>query len=96
MKKKADIGCSCDPEADMGTCMMEAVVTIDGRGQMVLPKKVRDRAGIEPGDRLTVITWEKDGKVNSISLIKADDFEEMVKAYMEPAMRELGGAKNGK
>ncbi len=39
-------------------CKVDALVTIDGRGQIVLPKDIRARAGIEGGDKLAVISWE--------------------------------------
>ncbi|WP_243670830.1 AbrB/MazE/SpoVT family DNA-binding domain-containing protein [Methanoculleus chikugoensis] len=39
--------------------------------QMVLPKDVREKAGIRPGDKLALITWEKDGEVCCLALMKA-------------------------
>jgi AbrB family looped-hinge helix DNA binding protein len=38
------------------TSRVESVLTIDERGQMVLPKDLRGRAGIKPGDKLAVGT----------------------------------------
>ncbi len=38
---------------------------------MVLPKDVREKAGIRPGDKLALITWEKDGEVCCLALMKA-------------------------
>ena len=70
-------------------CSVEAVVTIDGRGQMVLPKEVRDRAGISAGDRLAVVFWEREGDVCCITLIKAAHFNGMVKSLLGPMMEEL-------
>ncbi len=32
-------------------CRLEALVTMDERGQMVLPKDLRERLGIGPGDK---------------------------------------------
>ena len=55
MAKISDIIRSC--------CQVESIISLDDKGQMVLPKEVRAKAGIEPGDKLAVITWEKDGKV---------------------------------
>ena len=56
---------------------------------MVLPKEMRDRADIRAGEKLAVISWEKDGKVCCISLIKAEDFAEMVKELLGPMMKDL-------
>ncbi len=80
IKKK--IGESC--------CRVESVISVDNRGQMVLPKEIRDRANIRDGDKLAVLSWEKDGKICCISLIKADNFEGMVKGLLGPMMKESG------
>ncbi len=70
-------------------CKVEAMVSVDERGQMVLPKELRDKAGIHPGDKLTVISMQQDGKTCCISLIKAETFSEMVKGMMGPMMEEV-------
>ncbi len=66
-------------EKDYGCCSVESVVSVDERGQMVLPKDIRDKAGICPGDKLVVIAMKRDGKFCCLSLIKAQDFEGFVK-----------------
>jgi bifunctional DNA-binding transcriptional regulator/antitoxin component of YhaV-PrlF toxin-antitoxin module len=53
---------------------------------MVLPKELRDRAGIRGGDKLAVICWEKEGKVCCISLIKAGEFDGMIRGLLGPLM----------
>ena len=58
---------------------------------MVLPKEIRDKAKIRAGGKLAVISWEKDGRVCCISLIKAEDFTEMVKGLLGPMMKEVLG-----
>lgn len=70
-------------------CAVEALVTVDDRGQMVLPKELRAKAGIKAGDKLAVTTWEKDGKICCIALIKADHLETMVKGILGPVMGDI-------
>ncbi len=70
-------------------CKVEALVTVDERGQMVLPKEIRDRAKINSGDKLAVVLMEKDGAVCCISLVKAHDFQGMVKKRLGPVMKEI-------
>jgi AbrB family looped-hinge helix DNA binding protein len=70
-------------------CNVEAVVSIDARGQIVLPKDVREKAEIEPGDKLAVIAFEADGKVCCISLVKSDAFANPVKDMLGPMMSEI-------
>jgi AbrB family looped-hinge helix DNA binding protein len=70
-------------------CKVEALVSIDERGQMVLPKELREKAGINPGDKLAVVSMQKDGKTCCISLVKAETFSEMVKGMLGPMMEEV-------
>lgn len=60
-------------------CKVEAVVPVDERGQMVLPKEIREKAQIKAGDKLAVVTGEQNGKVCCIALLKAEELEENVK-----------------
>ncbi len=68
---------------------MESIVSVDERGQMVLPKDLREKAKIRPGDKLAVVSMERNGKVCCLSLIKADELESMVKSMLGPVMDEV-------
>ena len=70
-------------------CKVESVTSVDERGQMVLPKEIRKKAKIQAGDKLAVITWEKQGKVCCISLVKTEDFQGMVRDFLGPMMKDL-------
>ena len=80
--------CSCGPEAS-SCCRVEALVSVDERGQMVLPKELREKAGIRAGDKLALTTWEKDGAICCITLTKAAELTEMVKAAIGPVMKGI-------
>ena len=80
----------CAPQSEgTGCCAVQAMVSVDERGQMVIPKEVRDRAGIRPGDKFALVTWEKDGEVCCISLIRADNLAGMVKGLLQPVMQDI-------
>jgi AbrB family looped-hinge helix DNA binding protein len=87
-KEKIDSSCGAD-EMNFSCCKVEAVASVDERGQMVLPKEVREKANIKPGDKMAVVVWEKAGKVCCINLIKADEFAGMVKNLLSPMMEEM-------
>ena len=90
MVKKDENGACCAPvDRGMSRCKVEALVSVDERGQMVLPKELRDRAKISAGEKLAVISWEKDGEVCCISLIKAEELTEVVKGMLGPVMKEI-------
>ena len=78
----------CTPE-NRTCCKVEALVSIDDRGQMVLPKELREKANIRAGDKLAVTSWEKDGKVYCIFLTKAEELTEMVRATLGPVMKDI-------
>ena len=70
-------------------CRVEALVSVDERGQMVLPKELREKADIRAGDKMAVSSWQKDGKVCCIFLTKADDLADMVKSFLGPVMKDI-------
>ena len=70
-------------------CRVEAILTVDERGQMVLPKDIRERAGIQPGGKLALISWEKDGEVCCISLINTGRLMGVVQEALSPMMKDL-------
>ncbi|MDY6845215.1 MAG: HgcAB-associated protein [Thermodesulfobacteriota bacterium] len=89
MAKNNDKYC-CEPaENTISCCKVESIISIDDRGQMVLPKMIRDKANIHAGDKVALISWEKDGKTCCISLIKVEDLTEMVKEMLGPLMKEI-------
>jgi antitoxin PrlF len=87
-KSKGKICCSAVQE-NAGRCYVESVVSVDERGQMVLPKAIRDRAGIKAGAKLTVVGWEQDGRICCISLVKTEDFSGMLKGLLSPMMKQI-------
>ena len=89
VKKTKAEDAAVSPRAATGCCSMESVVSVDDRGQMVLPKEIREKAGIKPGDKIAIVSWEKDGKICCISLLKADGFKGMVRDMLGPMMKDM-------
>ena len=89
MVKKGEKSPYCMPiDKKASFCKVESIISVDERGQMVLPKELRDKINISAGDKLAVISWEKDGKVCCLSLIKAENLAEMTKDLLAPMMKE--------
>ena len=65
---------------------MASLLSVDERGQMILPKEIREKAGIKAGDKLALVAWEKDGAVCCLTLIKADELGGMVKEMLGPLL----------
>jgi AbrB family looped-hinge helix DNA binding protein len=87
VKKEKPVACFSGP--GMGCCQVEAMVSVDEKGQMVLPKTIREKAGIQPGDKLVLIGWEKDGQTCCITMVKADSLAGMVKGMLGPMMKDI-------
>ncbi len=81
--------CCISASGSMGCCKVESVVSVDERGQMVLPKETREKANIRAGDKLALVSWEKDGKIDCMFLIKAEELAGMVKSMLGPVMKEI-------
>ena len=75
--------------ANPSCCRVQSIVTVDDRGQMVLPKEVREQAGIGPGDKLAVVSMEKDGVVCCIALMKIDALTDVVKDVLGPVLKDI-------
>jgi AbrB family looped-hinge helix DNA binding protein len=85
-KNSGTEGCGCLP---MGCCKIDAVLSIDERGQMVLPKDIRDKAGLKAGDKLAVVNWEQEGRTACMILIKTENLAEMVKGFLGPVFKDV-------
>ena len=94
MAEKTKSSSCCGPGDLFGSCKIESLVNVDERGQMVLPKELRDRAGINPGEKMALMSWEKDGSVCCIFLIKAKELAGMAKSMLGPIFQEI--VKEGK
>ena len=88
-RKVREVMCSPSAGGDIGCCRVEALVTVDERGQMVLPKELRERAGIQAGDKLALVGIESEGRVCCISMMKVEEITEMVKSTLGPVMKGI-------
>jgi antitoxin PrlF len=67
-----------DKMEEYGCCSIEAIVTVDSKGQIVLPKTLREKAGFKPEERIALITFGSEDKVSCILMIKAERLGEAV------------------
>jgi AbrB family looped-hinge helix DNA binding protein len=85
-KKKTEAKADC---CSGSCCKVDSIITVDERGQILLPKDIREKAGIKGGDKLALMSWEKNGKVCCFMLIKADEFSTMAKDVLGPLAKEI-------
>ncbi len=79
----------CCISGGLSCCRVESIVSVDDRGQMVLPKDIRERMKIRPGDKLVLVSMEKEGKTCCLSLIRVEEIESMVRSMLGPLMDEV-------
>ncbi len=77
------------PDEGACCCSVEAVVSVDERGQMVLPKEIREKAGIRAGDKLAIVTMKQGDEVCCLSMIRVEALAGMVKGMLGPVMKEI-------
>jgi len=89
MAGKSSKSCCMPAACETNCCKVDSLVSVDERGQMVLPKEIRDKAKIKAGDKLAVVSWERDGEVCCISLVRTEAITGMVKDMLSPMMKEM-------
>ena len=71
-----------------GCCKIEAVVSMDAKGQIVLPKDLREKARLKPSDKLAIVAFEDDGTVCCFVMVKAEALGGTVKNMLGPIFKE--------
>lgn len=77
-------------------CKIDSVVTVDSKGQIVLPKNLREKANIKPADKLAVIGVEREKQICCIVIMKTDSLEDTVKCKLAPILNGAFGSGDEK
>lgn len=85
---KKEVCCSSDKKSSC--CTVTGVVTVDERGQIVLPKDLRDKAQIQSGDKLAIVAMGDPAESCCLMLMKVNELDNMVKIKIDAV---LGKAK---
>ena len=73
----------------MGCCEVDAIVQVDSRGQLVLPKEVREKFGLEKGGKMAVVVMSQNDTPCCISLVPAATLSNSVQSVIEPLFSEI-------
>lgn len=76
------------------TCRIDSIITMDAKGQIVLPKDLREKANLKPNEKIAVVACEKEGQVCCIVLIKAERFASAVTKTVGPLIKSLTKEEN--
>lgn len=85
MTENDNIQKNCANICDNATCcQVEAVVTIDRRGQIILPKELREKAGMKEGDKFAVISCGSKDAICCIVLVSTEKYTDTTKNILGP------------
>ncbi|MFX0000939.1 MAG: HgcAB-associated protein HgcC [Candidatus Hodarchaeota archaeon] len=88
MSRQENQKVACDPSTmDSECCKVEALVTVDRKGQILLPKDLREKENIKEGDRFAIVNVGAGGTPCCLILMKADILEPMVQNALGPVLK---------
>lgn len=73
----------------MKCCRIDAVVTVDSKGQIVLPKDVREKIKLKPNDKLAIISCGLENEKCCLIVVKAENLGNSIKGFLRPILREV-------
>ena len=76
-------------EKNNSCCEVEAIVSFDERGQLVIPKEVRKKYNLQPSDKFALISCTNAEGVCCFTLMKTDQLHGMVKQTLSPIFSEI-------
>ncbi len=68
-------------------CRIDAVITMDAKGQILLPKDLREKANFKPNEKIALVASEKNGEVCCIMMLKADRLGGAVTKTLGPLLK---------
>jgi AbrB family looped-hinge helix DNA binding protein len=87
-KEEEDCGEDC---SESTCCQIISIISVDDRGQTVLPKEVRNKMGINAGDKLAVVLSEGEGDSCCVFLMKVNELSDAVRGKLGPVLEEMIG-----
>ncbi len=83
---------NCGEDCSESTCcQIISIISVDDRGQMVLPKEVRNKMGIKTGEKLAVVMSQGEGDSCCVFLMKVDELSDAVRGKLGPVLEEMMG-----
>ncbi len=75
--------CGCPTKPDESAQTLFAVTKIDDRGQVVIPKDIRDSLGWIKNEKIAIITRKNpEGKSCCVMLVHVDSLAEYIKGFV--------------
>lgn len=78
-------------KSEMKCWGVDAVVTVDLKGQIVLPKDVREKIRLKPNDKLAIISCGCGNETCCLIMVKAENLGNSIKSFLGPILKEVLG-----
>jgi len=83
MAKEKEEKC-CDSKGnDTCCCTVTAIVSVDEKGQLVLPKDIRNWIGLKAGDKLALVSMGGKKEPCCLMLMRADSLNDAVRVKID-------------
>ncbi len=79
---KQDAGCGCSDKNAGAACRIDSITTMDARGQIVIPKDMREALDWKAGDKIALITRKSDNKPCCLMLVNVNSLSGHVKGFI--------------
>ena len=70
-------------------CQVEAIVSFDERGQLVIPKDVRKKFNLNAGEKLALISCNSGDELCCFTLMRTSSMQGLVKSMLGPIFNEI-------
>jgi AbrB family looped-hinge helix DNA binding protein len=67
-------------------CQLEAVVSFDDRGQLVLPKDIRKKFNLKSGEKFAIISCMNGDELCCLTLVKTQSLNDTMQNIIGPLM----------
>ncbi len=72
----------------MNCCNIEAVVSFDERGQLVLPKDLRKKFNLQAGDKFGLVSCANGEKLCCLALVRVEEMQSSIKDILAPVFSD--------
>ena len=70
-------------------CNLEAVVSFDERGQLVMPKEIRKKFNLNAGDKFAIISCSNGQELCCLSFVKTNALNDTMQEFLGPVVTGL-------
>jgi len=71
-------------------CEVEAIVSFDDRGQLVIPKELRKKFNLKAGEKFAMVSCTNENGLCCFTLVKTAQINDIVGQALSPMLSNIG------